>query len=63
MAPLLEIKDLHASVGDAPIPKGINLTINAGEIHAVMGPNWSGKSTMSYVLLAVRAMRLPATFS
>ena len=50
MAPLLEIKDLHASVGDTPILKGINLTINAGEIHAVMGPNGSGKSTMSYVL-------------
>ena len=50
MAPLLEIKDLHAAVGDTPILKGINLTINAGEIHAVMGPNGSGKSTMSYVL-------------
>ena len=50
MAPLLEIRDLHASVGDTPILKGINLTINAGEIHAVMGPNGSGKSTMSYVL-------------
>ena len=50
MAPLLEIKDLHASVGDTPILKGINLTINAGEIHAVMGPNGSGKSTMSYAL-------------
>ena len=50
MAPLLEIKDLHASVGDTPILKGINLTIGAGEIHAIMGPNGSGKSTMSYVL-------------
>ena len=50
MAPILEIKDLHASVGDTPILNGINLTINAGEIHAVMGPNGSGKSTMSYVL-------------
>ena len=50
MAPILEIKDLHASVGDTPILKGINLTINAGEIHAIMGPNGSGKSTMSYVL-------------
>ena len=50
MAPILEIKDLHASVGDTPILKGINLSINAGEIHAVMGPNGSGKSTMSYVL-------------
>ena len=50
MTPLLEIKDLHASVGDTPILKGINLTINHGEIHAIMGPNGSGKSTMSYVL-------------
>ena len=50
MAPLLEVRDLHASVGDTPILKGINLTINAGEIHAIMGPNGSGKSTMSYVL-------------
>ncbi len=50
MAPLLEIKDLHASVGNTPILKGINLTINPGEIHAIMGPNGSGKSTMSYAL-------------
>jgi Fe-S cluster assembly ATP-binding protein len=50
MAPLLEIKDLHASVGDTPILKGINLTINVGEVHAIMGPNGSGKSTMSYAL-------------
>ena len=50
MAPILEIKDLHASVGGTPILKGINLAINAGEIHAIMGPNGSGKSTMSYVL-------------
>ncbi len=50
MTALLEIRDLHASVGDKPILKGINLTINAGEVHAIMGPNGSGKSTMSYVL-------------
>ena len=50
MAPLLEIRDLHASVGDTPILKGINLTINAGEIHAIMGPNGSGKSTLSSVI-------------
>ena len=50
MTALLEIRDLHASVGDTPILKGINLTINAGEVHAIMGPNGSGKSTMSYVL-------------
>jgi Fe-S cluster assembly ATP-binding protein len=50
MTALLEVRDLHASVGDKPILKGINLTLNAGEVHAIMGPNGSGKSTMSYVL-------------
>ena len=50
MKALLEVKDLHASVADKPILKGINLTLNAGEVHAIMGPNGSGKSTMSYVL-------------
>lgn len=47
---LLEIKNLHASVGDKPILKGINMTINPGEVHAIMGPNGSGKSTLSNVL-------------
>ena len=50
MAPLLEIKDLHASVGDTQILNGINLTMDHGEVHAIMGPNGSGKSTLSYVL-------------
>ena len=48
--PLLEIKDLHASIGETPIIKGISLTIDRGEVHAIMGPNGSGKSTLSYVL-------------
>ena len=48
--PLLEIKDLHAQVGDREILKGIDLTINPGEVHAIMGPNGSGKSTLAQVL-------------
>lgn len=42
----LQIKDLHVSVGDKQILKGINLTVNEGEIHAIMGPNGNGKSTL-----------------
>jgi Fe-S cluster assembly ATP-binding protein len=48
--PLLEIKDLHATVGDREILKGIDLAINYGEVHAIMGPNGSGKSTLAQVL-------------
>ncbi len=50
-APLLVIEDLHASAGDVEIIKGMNLTIERGQIHALMGPNGSGKSTLSYVLM------------
>ena len=47
---MLKIKNLHASVEDKEILKGINLEVKAGEVHAIMGPNGSGKSTLSAVI-------------
>jgi Fe-S cluster assembly ATP-binding protein len=48
--PLLEIKDLHATIDGSPIIKGLNLKIYPGEIHAIMGPNGAGKSTLAKIL-------------
>jgi Fe-S cluster assembly ATPase SufC len=48
--PILEIRNLHARIEEREILKGVNLTIPAGQVHAIMGRNGSGKSTLSYVL-------------
>ena len=51
MSSVLEIRNLHVSVEDKPILKGVNLTVRQGEVHALIGPNGTGKSTLAYTLM------------
>ena len=57
-SPILEIQGLKASVNDTQVIKGLNLTVNPGEIHAIMGKNGSGKSTFSKIVAGHSAYRV-----
>jgi Fe-S cluster assembly ATP-binding protein len=60
MGAVLEIRNLHVSVEDKPILRGVNLTVKQGEVHALMGPNGSGKSTLANALLGHPAYKITA---
>lgn len=60
MGAALEIRNLHVSVGDKPILRGVNLTVRQGEVHALMGPNGSGKSTLANALMGHPAYEVTA---
>jgi|SRR5581483_168524 Fe-S cluster assembly ATP-binding protein len=60
MSAVLEIRNLHVSINEKPILKGVNLTVKQGEIHALMGRNGSGKSTLAYALMGHPAYKVDA---
>lgn len=60
MGAALEIRNLHVSVGDKPVLRGVNLTVRQGEVHALMGPNGSGKSTLANALMGHPAYEVTA---